>query len=131
MKTYDADLEDSLGNELIQLTLLSADFMEEKGDSISHEQFLYNIITEKHLTDTFPNAEIALRMYLVVMVANSSSERSFSKLKLIKNRLRTTMTQERLSGLSLLSIEHDILCELDFTDIIEEFATSKARRVNL
>ena len=41
------------------------------------------------------------------------------------------MTQERLSGLSLLSIEHDILCELDFTDIIEEFATSKARRVNL
>ena len=50
-------------------------------------------------------------------------------MKLIKNRLRTTMSQERLCSLSLLNIEHDVLRTLDFTSIIEDFAKRKARRV--
>ena len=41
------------------------------------------------------------------------------------------MTQEKLSALSLLSIESDMLRKLDFNDIIEEFAVRKARRVNV
>lgn len=130
VETYDGDVEDCLGSELVQLADLCLEFRHEKDDAVSYEQFLYNIITDKNLTDTFPNAEIALRMYLVLMVANSSSERSFSKLKLIKNRLRTVMNQERLSNLSLLSIEFDILRELDFSDIVEEFANRRARKVN-
>ena len=63
------------------------------------------------------------------MVANCSSERSFSTLKLIKNRLRTSMSEDRLVGLTLLSIESDILRELNFDDIIDEFANKKARKV--
>ncbi|XP_039043482.1 uncharacterized protein LOC120182624 [Hibiscus syriacus] len=40
-------------------------------------------------------------------------ERSFSKLKLIKSYLRTTMSQERLNGFALMAIESDILEEVD------------------
>ena len=47
-------------------------------------------------------------MYLILMVTNCSGERSFSKLKYIKNRLRTTMTNKRVTPLSLMSIEYDI-----------------------
>ena len=65
------------------------------------------------------------------MMSNSSSERSFSKLKFKKDRLRMPMIQERLSALSLLRLESDILCELDFIDIIEEFPIRNARRVNV
>ena len=69
------------------------------------------------MQDTFPNVAIALRMYLVLMVTNCSAERSFTKLKLIESRLRTSMTQGRLVNLAIMSIESDILREIDFADI--------------
>ena len=84
---------------------------------IGHEQLLHNLIVEDRLTDTFLNVEIALRMYLVRMMFNSSSERSFTKFKLMNNRLRTPMIQERLSALSLLILESDILREYSLSDI--------------
>ena len=59
-------------------------------------------------------------LYLILMVTNCSGERSFSKLKYIKNMLR--MTQERVTHLSLMSIEYDILRETDFHDLITDFA---------
>ena len=69
-------------------------------------------------------------MYLVLMVTNCIGERSFSKLKHIKNRLRTTMTQERLTYLALISIEYDVLREINFDELIEEFARRKAHKVS-
>ena len=62
------------------------------------------------------------------MITNCSGERSFSKLKFIKNRLRTSMTQERLCHLTLMSIESDILDELDLSDIVDDFACRKSRK---
>jgi len=69
-------------------------------------------------------------MYLVLMVTNCSAERSFSKLKQIENRLRTSMTQGRLVKLAIMSIESDILREIDFTAIISDFAVAKSRKVS-
>ena len=42
---------------------------------------------------------------LTVPVSVASAKRKFSKLKLIKSYLRSTMSQQRLNGLVLLSIE--------------------------
>lgn len=39
----------------------------------------------------------------------ASAARSFSKLRLIKNNLRSTMSQKRLSSLSMISIKNDIV----------------------
>jgi len=69
-------------------------------------------------------------MYLVLMVTNCSAERSFSKLKLIENRLRTSMTQGSLVNLAIMSTESDILREIDFTAIIGDFAVVKSRTVS-
>ena len=52
------------------------------------------------------------------MVSNSTGERSFSKLKLVKNYLRNSLTLEKLSGLALLSLESSLLKEIDQERII-------------
>lgn len=89
---------------------------------------LLNKIAKLKLQDLFPNVCIALRIFLTLPVTVASAERSFSKLKLIKNHLRSTMGQERLSSLSLLSIESDLVRDMDFDDLINSFAARKARK---
>lgn len=65
------------------------------------------------------------------MVSNASGERTFSKLKLIKNELRTCMLQERLNSLSLMSIESELLQKIDFDDVINDFILAKRRKINI
>ncbi|KAJ8957584.1 hypothetical protein NQ318_020625 [Aromia moschata] len=101
-----------------------------KVDSEPNEMNFYRILVDNNFGAAFPNIEITLRMYLVLMVANCTGERSFSKMNIIKNRLRTTMTQKRLAYLSVLSIESDLLREMDFEEIINDLASKKARKVS-
>jgi hypothetical protein len=76
-----------------------------------------------------PNTAVALRILLTLPVTVASGERSFSKLKRIKTYLRSTIGQERLSGLALIAIENEIAKEIDLKEVIREFAQIKARRV--
>jgi len=62
-------------------------------------------------------------------VTTATCERNFSKLKLIRNYRRSTMNQERLSNLAILSIEQEIASKIVYTSIIDEFASKKARKV--
>ena len=71
---------------------------------------------------SFPNACIAYRILLTIHVTVASAKRSLSKLKLIKLYLRSTMSQERLSELTILSIENEILKEFKYKNLISQFA---------
>jgi hypothetical protein len=76
----------------------------------------------------FQTVWVAYRILLTIPVTVASAKRSFSKLKLIKTYLRTTMSQERLSGLAMISIKNEYLDKLNYDDLIEEFASKNARR---
>lgn len=89
---------------------------------------ILKFIFEKDLNEIFPNLVIALRILLTMPVSVASAERSFSKLKLIKTYLRSTMGQDRLSNLAILSIEKDECEKIDFSTLIRSFAAAKARR---
>ena len=104
----------------------SNEFLKDADGKIGKEHFLYKLIIDKRVKCSFPNVDISLRMYFIPMVTNCSGERSFSKLKYTKNRLRTTMTNEHLS---LMSIEYDILRETEFDDLITDFAQRKCRKM--
>ncbi|XP_038697887.1 zinc finger MYM-type protein 1-like [Tripterygium wilfordii] len=75
-----------------------------------------------------PNVSIAYRILLTVPVTVASAERSFSKLKLLKNFLRSTMSQERLNGLAILCIEKHMLNKCDFEVVIDDFASQNVVR---
>ena len=85
---------------------------------------------DNRLHEIYPNLNIILRMFLTVPVTVASGERSFSKLKIIKNYLRSSMAQDRLTGLALISVEHDVGRTLDYSELIKEFAAQKARKVH-
>ena len=76
--------------------------------------------------DCYPNISIAYQILLTVPVTVASAERSFSKLKLLRNCLRTTMLQGRLNGLSMCGIEKDILDNIDLDTILNDFASRNA-----
>ncbi|XP_050369399.1 uncharacterized protein LOC126787590 [Argentina anserina] len=78
--------------------------------------------------NTFPVAKIAYRILLTVHVTVASTEKSFSKLKLLKSYLRSTMSQERLNGLALISIDNEMLGKISYNKLIDDFAAKKARR---
>ena len=85
----------------------------------------------KHLVafkDTFPNVVIALRIYMTLPSSNASGERSFSCLKRVKNYLRSTLGQDRLDDLAILSIESQLGRSINFNALIDKFARIKARK---
>ena len=89
-----------------------------------------NILNYIKRLESFPNACIVFRILLPIPVTLASAERSFSKLKLIKSYLKSTMSQERLNGLTILSIEKEMLVELKCKNLISNFASQKTRKIN-
>ena len=83
---------------------------------------LLNKLVEFNLEEMFSNIAIALRVFCCLPATVASAERSFSKLKHIQNFNRTTMTQERLNDLAILSIESKLARKLSFTDCNATFA---------
>ena len=83
------------------------------------------------LASSFGDVCAAYMLFLTIPVTVASCERSFSKLKIIKNYLRSTMSQERLSGLALLSIENERARMIDVANMIDIFSEQKARKKTL
>jgi hypothetical protein len=78
--------------------------------------------------DFYSNVSVAYRILLTVPVTVASAEKSFSKLKLLKNYLRLTMSQAMLNGLAMCSIEKDILDTIDLNTVLHDFASRNVRR---
>ena len=82
---------------------------------------LLNEIARFKLEEIFGNVCIALRIFCSIPATVASAERSFSKLSLIKNFQRSTMTQGRLNDLAILSIESELARSINFSECINTF----------
>ena len=96
------DLEASLSGERVQFTALLDTDIGRQATSIASqpdatdddidvittgeavELRMYRLIRENTMQSCFPNVEMLLRMHLCLMVTNYTGERSFSKLRQIK-----------------------------------------------
>ena len=62
-------------------------------------------------SDFFPNIEILFKIACTLAVTSAECERSVSRLRYLKNYLRSTMTEKRLNGLALLYMHRGISCD--------------------
>uniref|UniRef100_A0A0A9XP02 Zinc finger MYM-type protein 1 n=1 Tax=Lygus hesperus TaxID=30085 RepID=A0A0A9XP02_LYGHE len=87
------------------------------------------LILKNKLEEMYPNITTGLKIFLTLPVSVATGERSFSKLKLVKNHLRSSMSQQRLTDLSIITIEHKRASNISFDKVIKEFASKKSRKV--
>ncbi|KAF0740561.1 52 kDa repressor of the inhibitor of the protein kinase-like [Aphis craccivora] len=73
----------------------------------------------------YPNIFKLLQILATLPVSSSSNERTFSNLKRIKTYLRNSISEGRLNGLAMLSINSKD--KITPTEVIEELAKKKTR----
>jgi len=66
---------------------------------------IFKIFCTANLANVFPNLFYVLKLSVTLPVTSCCVERSFSKLKFIKTKLRTSMMQDRLEHLIKISCE--------------------------
>lgn len=86
--------------------------------------------------EAFPEVYKLCCLIATIPVSTSTVERTFSCLKRVKSYVRNTQCEDRLSRLSLLSIEKALLNKLQsqrhfYDDVIEKFARKEERRIPL
>lgn len=96
--------------------------------TVKHPIEAIRFINTNKLQDAMPNLWVALRIMLTIPVTVAAGERSFSKLKLIKTYLRSSMSQDRLNSLAILSIENDISKNLIVETVMKKFVDLKTRK---
>ncbi|KAJ1271086.1 hypothetical protein BS78_06G102300 [Paspalum vaginatum] len=100
---HNVDLDDFF----CELKVLQSTFLD---DLMSAPEILQFVTT----ITCYPNVCVAYRILLTV--------------PLLKNRLRSTMLQERLNCLAMCCIEKDVLDNIDLNTILNDFASRNARR---
>ena len=90
-------------------------------------QMLHN----KDLLTSFAELANMCILFMTLPVSVATADRSFSKLKIIKTYLKSTIAQERLDSLVTLSIENEEAQSLDTNKLIDMFGELKSRAKNL
>lgn len=78
-----------------------------------------------------PNLFKLMQLAFTLPVSSSTCERSFSAMRRVKNYMRATMGQERFSDVSILAIESDLSSKLVASELMDEFANCKQRKMKL
>ena len=81
----------------------------------------YKVLHQYSLNST---AYSVYHFLLTLAITQVECERSFSKLKLIKTRLRSSLSQENLESLILMSLETDILNRVSLDKVVDILAST-------
>ena len=117
----------SSGSLIAELTVLREDFQEKKlVKSMTVREIAKFVYSRRHI---YPASNTAYTFLQTAPITVASNERSFSKLKLVKTKLRSTMLQDRLESLMLISCEKDFSENVNLKDVVKNWIHLKNRRV--
>ena len=92
-----------------------------------------NWLSKFQRSSTFENFSAVINKFSMMSVTSCTSERTFSKLSIIKSKLRSTMCQDRLENLNIPFVEQELAANARTCDVIDNFKNSVAfdRRMTL
>jgi len=120
---YQSDISSDLTSQLLSIKEIISN------KNLNSIQALASFILENDFATSYSEVLGTCIIYLTLPVTVATAERSFSKLKIIKNYLRNSIGQERLSNISVLNIEQGRTKDIDIEKIIANFSNMKARRM--
>lgn len=123
---YDLDFSHGLSAQLVNFK--NAFCQEIKTKTSLRELADFLLVKNNCIASSLPDVCTLFQLYLTLPITSSTAERSFSKLKLIKTYLRSTMSQIRLSSLAIISIEKEESLKVDLEKLIQAFLLLKKRR---
>ena len=90
-----------------------------------------NLIDTLLLTDgdIFPNNRELVLVGYTSPIGSCEAERSFSALRRIQTYLRSTMTEERLRGLTLMYVHYSKAAQLDTGEVVKQFVRAHPRHL--
>lgn len=121
----------SQGGQLLDFDAVAAEW-----EILCHQctnfETIFQVNEKSHeLQKLLPWANWLCRLASTAPVSTASNERTFSKLKLIKHSLRSTMNTERLNSLMILKCEKDISDKIDIDYVLEKWSSAKQRRIEI
>lgn len=99
--------------------------LEKKDDMNDISDVMLSLIP---LKDAFPELLKLVRISMTIAVNTAHCERSFSTLKRIKTYLRSTMSDQRLNDLAILSIERELSSSISLEKVVTEFRSCDHNR---
>ncbi|XP_061948260.1 uncharacterized protein LOC133671506 [Populus nigra] len=108
-------------------------------DVIHHESFqnmstiseLCRGLAETNKSQHYHLIDRLIRLVLTLLVSTATTERGFSAMKHVKTMLRNKMEEEFLADSMMIYIERELVEDIDSDSIIDEFYSTKHRRVQL
>ena len=85
------------------------------------------ISTVKNTEQFFPNLHVISRVFLTMPVSTASVGQCFSALRRLKTYMKSTMSDDRLTGLALMHVHKGV--KIDSEDILKKFDASGHRRI--
>ncbi|XP_014782840.1 uncharacterized protein LOC106878209 [Octopus bimaculoides] len=128
---YKDDIDRKLINECYQfkgyLHLRKSRNAEENTPSKMQCTEVLQLIYEQQLIEVSPYITTAHKLFLTMPITSCEAERSSSKLSFVKNKFQSTMTEEHLNSLCILSLENDIARKLSH----DKTVATKNRKKNI
>ncbi|KAK9073296.1 hypothetical protein SSX86_007620 [Deinandra increscens subsp. villosa] len=92
---------------------------------------LCRALVETKKNETYFLIDRVVRLIMTLPVSTATTERGFSAMKILKNRLRNKMSDEYLADSLVIYVEKEIADKFDSESIIDEFKALKGRRAEL
>lgn len=109
-----------------------ADVTKDRGSKSVTVQDVASCLTklQPQTSAMFSETKKLIELCLCLPISMASSEHTFSALRLLKKWVRSTMTQKRLTHLSLMHAHTDILNSLDIRPLMRDFISTTPERTS-